>query len=92
MLSARLLSGNPTVAVGWELDVIAAVIVGGTSLSGGEGSVRGTLVGVLFVGVLVNGMRLLDVHEDGQLVARGVIVLLAVLGTRWQRRLEGLDT
>lgn len=91
LLASRLLSGNATVAVGWELDVIAAVIVGGTSLAGGSGSLRGTLVGVIFIGVLVNGMRLLDVHEDGQLIARGVIVLLAVLGTRWQRRLEGLD-
>lgn len=88
LMSARLASANATVAVGWELDVIAAVIVGGTSLSGGAGSVRGTFVGVLFIGVLVNGMRLLDVHEDGQLVARGLIVLLAVLCTRWQRRLE----
>jgi len=86
LLSARLLSGNPTVAAGWELDVIAAVIVGGTSLSGGQGSVRGTLVGVLFVGVLVNGMRLLDVQEDLQLIARGAIVLLAVLWTRRQPR------
>ena len=88
MLSARLLSGNPTVAAGWELDVIAAVIVGGTSLSGGQGSVRGTLVGVVFIGVLVNGMRLLDVHEDLQLIARGGIVLLAVLWTRWQHRVN----
>jgi ribose/xylose/arabinose/galactoside ABC-type transport system permease subunit len=84
LLSSRLLSGNPTVAAGWELDVIAAVIVGGTSLSGGQGSVRGTLVGVLFVGVLVNGMRLLDVQEDAQLIARGALVLLAVVWTRMQ--------
>ena len=84
MLSARIQSGNPTVAVGWELDVIAAVIVGGTSLSGGAGRVWGTLVGVLFIGVIVNGMRLLDVHEDGQLIARGALVLFAVLLSRLQ--------
>ena len=84
LLSSRLLSGNPTVAAGWELDVIASVIVGGTSLAGGQGSVRGTLVGVLFVGVLVNGMRLLDVQEDAQLIARGALVLLAVVWTRMQ--------
>jgi len=84
MVSARILSGNPTVAVGWELDVIAAVIVGGTSLSGGSGRVWGTLVGVLFIGVIVNGMRLLDVHEDGQLIARGALVLFAVLMSRLQ--------
>lgn len=91
LLSSRLLSGNATVAVGWELDVIAAVIVGGTSLSGGIGSVRGTLTGVLFIGVLMNGMRLMDVQEDGQLIARGIIVLLAVLGTRWQRRNDAAE-
>lgn len=91
MLSARILSGNATVAVGWELDVIAAVIVGGTSLAGGAGSMRGTLVGVVFIGVLVNGMRLLDVHEDGQLVARGAIVLLAVIGSRWKGAGPGPD-
>jgi ribose/xylose/arabinose/galactoside ABC-type transport system permease subunit len=84
LLSSRLLSGNPTVAAGWELDVIAAVIVGGTNLSGGQGSVRGTLFGVLFVGVLVNGMRLLDIQEDAQLIARGALVLLAVLWVRIQ--------
>ena len=85
-LSARIVSGNPTVAAGWELDVIAAVIVGGTSLQGGSGRVWGTLVGVLFIGVIVNGMRLLDVREDGQLIARGVIVALAVLLSRVQQR------
>lgn len=85
MLSSRMLSGNPTVGYGWELDVIAAVIVGGTSLSGGVGRVWGTLIGVIFIGVIVNGMRLLDVHEDGQLIARGVIIVLAVLLSRIQQ-------
>ncbi len=85
LLSSRMMSGNPTVAAGWELDVIAAVIVGGTSLRGGSGSVWGTLVGVVFIGVIVNGMRLLDVHEDGQLIGRGVIIVLAVLLTRLRR-------
>ena len=60
------------------------MIVGGTSLSGGSGRVWGTLVGVLFIGVIVNGMRLLDVHEDGQLIARGALVLFAVLMSRLQ--------
>ncbi len=85
LLSSRMMSGNATVASGWELDVIAAVIVGGTSLRGGSGSVWGTLVGVVFIGVIVNGMRLLDIREDGQLIGRGVIIVLAVLLTRLRR-------
>jgi ribose/xylose/arabinose/galactoside ABC-type transport system permease subunit len=85
MLSSRMLSGNPTVAQGWELNVIAAVIVGGTSLMGGSGRVWGTLIGVIFIGVIVNGMVLLDVHEDGQLIARGVIIVIAVLLSRLQQ-------
>lgn len=85
MLSSRMQAGNPTVGYGWELDVIAAVIVGGTSLSGGIGRVWGTLIGVVFIGVIVNGMRLLNVHEAGQLIARGVIIVLAVLLSRLQQ-------
>lgn len=85
VLSSRMASGIPTAARGWELDVIAAVIVGGTSLTGGVGRVWGTLIGVVFIGVIVNGMRLLDVREDGQLIARGVIIVLAVLLSRLQQ-------
>ncbi len=85
ILASRMSSGIPTVARGLELDVIAAVIVGGTSLSGGVGRVWGTLVGVVLIGVISNGMTLLDVQEEGQLIARGVIILLAVLFSRLQQ-------
>lgn len=85
LLASRMSAGSPEVAKGWELDVIAAVIVGGTSLSGGSGRVWGTLIGVVFIGVIVNGMRLLDIHEDGQLIARGVIILAAVLLSKLQQ-------
>lgn len=85
LLASRMGAGNPKVAIGWELDVIASVIVGGTSLSGGAGRVWGTLVGVIFIGVIVNGMRLMDVQEDGQLIARGVIILLAVVLSKMQQ-------
>ena len=85
MLSSRMMAGNPNVASGWELDVIAAVVVGGTSLRGGVGSVWGTLVGVIFIGVVANGMLLLNVHQDGQLIARGIIIVLAVLLSRLRR-------
>ena len=86
MLSAEIMSGTPTVAKGWELDIIAAVIIGGTSLMGGVGTVRGTLVGVIFLGVLVNGMTLLNISEYWQHVVRGALILAAVLINRAQSR------
>ncbi|NIA14817.1 MAG: ribose ABC transporter permease [Nitrospiraceae bacterium] len=84
MLSARIMSGTPTVAVGWELDAIAAVIVGGTSFAGGIGTVWGTLVGVVFIGVIINGMTLLDVSSSHQFVMRGMLIFAAV----WLNRLQ----
>jgi sugar transport system permease protein len=85
LLTSRLNSGYAGVGVGWEFDVISAVIIGGTSLFGGEGSMLGTLLGVLFIGLLGNGMVLLGVNPYLQDVARGVIILLAVLLSALQR-------
>lgn len=85
LLSSRLNSGTASVGVGWEFDCISAVIIGGTSLFGGEGSIFGTLLGVLFIGLLANGMVLLGVNPYLQDVARGVIILLAVLLSALQR-------
>jgi ribose transport system permease protein len=79
MQSSQIMSGSAATATGWELDVISAVIIGGTSLSGGAGSVWGTLVGVVFLGVLVDGMTLLNINEYWQFVVRGVLILAAVL-------------
>lgn len=86
MQSAEIMSGTATTAKGWELDVIAAVIIGGTSLAGGIGRIWGTLVGVVFLGVIINGMTLLNVSEYWQLVVRGVLILAAVLINRLQNR------
>jgi len=79
MLAGRIGSGSPKVAQGWELDAIAAVIIGGTSFSGGVGSVWGTLIGVVFIGVIINGMTLLNVPIYTQHIMRGGLILLAVL-------------
>ncbi len=79
MVSALIMSGSASVARGWELTIISSVIIGGTALSGGIGTVRGTFVGVLFLGVLVNGMTLLDISEYWQHVVRGALILGAVL-------------
>ena len=79
LLAASLGAGDPSVSQGLEFDVIAAVIVGGTSLYGGRGSMVGTALGVLFIGMLQNGLVLLGVNQYAQGVARGVVILVAVL-------------
>jgi len=79
ILSSRLGSGSPKVGVGDELAVIAAVVVGGTSLSGGRGSIGGTFVGLLVVSVLNSGLTWIGVETFGQQVTLGVVILAAVL-------------
>ncbi|MBX3180806.1 MAG: ABC transporter permease [Candidatus Hydrogenedentes bacterium] len=84
LMSSRIASGSPTLAMGLELDVIAAVIIGGTSFTGGIGTVRGTLIGVLFIGVITNGMTLLNLDVYFQYIVRGGLILAAVLANRLQ--------
>ncbi|MGN6367355.1 MAG: ABC transporter permease [Phycisphaerae bacterium] len=79
MAATQVQGGNPRNGEGWELEVITAVIIGGTSLMGGAGRVWGTFIGVLFLGVLSNGMTLMNVDEYWQVVARGVLIFAAVL-------------
>ena len=79
MVAAQIMSGTPTTAKGWELDVISAVIIGGASLAGGVGKIGGTFIGVLFLGVLINGMTLLNINQFWQYVVRGALILGAVL-------------
>lgn len=86
MTAARIKSGTHSVAQGWELDVIAAVIIGGTSFNGGIGKVWGTLIGVVFIGVILNGMTLLNVPTFWQYVVRGFLILVAVLINQLQDR------
>jgi len=79
VLAARLSSAQPNTGVGFELDAIAAVVLGGTSLMGGEGGVWGTTVGAFIIGVLNNGFNLLNVSPFYQLIAKGAVIVLAVL-------------
>lgn len=84
--AGRLNSFQPTIGVGFELNVIAAVILGGTRLSGGEGTVSGTVLGVLILGVLNNGLVLLDVNTFWQEVVRGTVIILAVAIDEFRKR------
>ena len=79
LLSARLASGQPTLGQGNELDAIAAVVLGGTSLFGGRGQLWGTIVGGLILSVLGNGLNLIGVSSFWQLVVKGVVLLAAVM-------------
>ena len=78
IVTARLDSAQPNAGLGYELDAIAAVVIGGTSLSGGRGSVAGTVLGCLIIGVLNNGLFLLNVSPFWQQVIKGVVILIAV--------------
>lgn len=82
IITSRLISAQPTAAVGMELNVIAAVILGGASLSGGIGTVTGTLLGAIIIGVINNGMNLIGISAFFQQIVKGIIILVAVLAKR----------
>jgi ribose/xylose/arabinose/galactoside ABC-type transport system permease subunit len=86
VLTARLGAAVPNAGVGYELDVIAAVVVGGTALTGGRGNVLGTLAGAVCIGILDNALNLANVDPYLQRVVVGVVILLAVLGERLRSR------
>ncbi|WP_410012288.1 ABC transporter permease [Sodalis sp. C49] len=78
VLASRLNSGQPTVGVGYELEAIAAVVIGGTSLMGGIGTIGGTIIGAFIMSVLKNGLNLMGVSQFWQMVAMGIVVVAAV--------------
>ncbi|KVA25163.1 sugar ABC transporter permease [Burkholderia cepacia] len=86
VLTGRLMSGQPNAGVGFELDAIAAVVMGGTSISGGRGAILGTLVGALLLGVLNNGLNMIGVNPYVQNVIKGGIILLAIYISRERSR------
>lgn len=92
VLASRLGAGVPNAGLQYELDVIAAVVVGGTSLNGGRGSVVGTLWGAIFIGILNNGMNLAGIDPYMQKIALGVVILLAVLADQINKTESGLKT
>ncbi|MFX3640769.1 MAG: ABC transporter permease, partial [Candidatus Pristimantibacillus sp.] len=78
LMASRLNSAQPSLGAGYELEAIAAVVIGGTSLNGGKGSIMGTVIGALIMSVLTNGLRILSVKQEWQTVIVGLVVLLAV--------------
>jgi ribose/xylose/arabinose/galactoside ABC-type transport system permease subunit len=88
MTSGQVMSGTWSFGKGWELDVIAAVVVGGTSFTGGVGKVWGTLVGVIFMGVIGNGMTLLNIDPYTQNIVKAVIMFLAVLLSSYRAQIK----
>ena len=79
IVAARLGSGQPSAGNGFEMDCITAAVVGGTSMAGGKGKISGTIVGVLLLTVLVNGMTLIDINSYWQQVIKGIIIVVSVL-------------
>jgi ribose/xylose/arabinose/galactoside ABC-type transport system permease subunit len=88
MQFSRLTVGDPTVASGVELDVIAAVVIGGGSLSGGEGSVLGSLVGALIMTVIRSGCSQMGLPNWVQEIVTGTVIVLAVMLDRWRHRVS----
>lgn len=86
IITSRLDSAQPTAGTSYELDAIAAVVIGGTSLAGGRGRIAGTLVGALIIGVISNGLNLLNVSSFYQQIVKGGIILVAVLFDRSEKK------
>jgi len=82
IVTSRIGSASPNAGVGFELDAIAAVVLGGTTLVGGEGSVVGTIIGALIIGVLNNGLNLMNVSPFYQSIIKGIVILLAVMSEK----------
>ena len=85
IMASRLSTGQPTAGTGYELDVIAACVIGGASLSGGEGTILGAMIGALIMGVLRNGCNLLDIPDFWQKIAIGTIIIVAVLADQYRK-------
>jgi ribose transport system permease protein len=89
LIASRLNSAQPALGLGYELEAIAAVVIGGTSLAGGRGTILGTLIGALIMSVLTNGLRILSVTQEWQTVVTGAIIILAVYADMLRKRRMG---
>ncbi len=89
VMASRLSTGQPTAGTGYELDVIAACVIGGASLSGGEGTILGAMTGALIMGVLRNGCNLLNISAFWQQIAIGAIIIIAVFSDQYRKHKSG---
>ena len=89
VIAARLNSAQPSLGLGYELDAIAAAVIGGVSLSGGEGTMLGTIIGAFIISTLTNGLRILSVPQEWQIVVTGLIIILAVYLDILRRKARG---
>ncbi|GAA1471818.1 ABC transporter permease [Corynebacterium felinum] len=88
LLSARLNSAQPATGMGYELEAIAAVVIGGTSLSGGRATIFGTFIGALLMAVLANGLQIMSIPQEWQKVSIGIVILIAVFADNLRRSRE----
>lgn len=88
ILAARMYSGQPNAGNGYELNAVAATVIGGASMSGGTGSVAGTILGALVIGIMNNGLNLMKAQYYYQTIARGVVILVAVLLDTYKHKIE----
>jgi ribose transport system permease protein len=88
LMASRLASAQPALGAGYELEAIAAVVIGGTSLSGGKGTILGTVIGALIMSVLTNGLRILSVPQEWQTVVDGLVIIVAVYADMLRRQVK----
>jgi len=88
IITSQLVAAHPATGETFELNAIAVVVLGGTSLMGGRGTISGTIIGAFVIGVLVNGMVLLGISEFWQIVIKGAVIVLAVVIDQWQLRMQ----
>jgi erythritol transport system permease protein len=86
IIASQLVAAHPATGTTFELNAIAAVVLGGTSLFGGRGTIGGTMIGALVIGVLANGLVLLGVSEFWQIVIKGLVIILAVMVDQYQQK------
>ena len=86
LMASRLNSAQPALGQGYELDAIAAVVIGGTSLSGGSGTILGTIIGAFIMSVLTNGLRIMSVAQEWQIIMTGIIIILAVFADNVRKK------